>query len=159
MPVNPNWNRWIKASVASYFKTISASFNIPLVFEGTEKNTAQDQDYFEFRMNGPIYKEETNNQFRVDICINILVTSKRDLNDFYRHETNIGKITTAFNEAIPIYKMGSEAGDDPTALVDCLILNKMGDRTITVQEIGQIDSQSLATQAAIEGCYRVFLDS
>ena len=49
MSYNPNWDRWIFASVTKHFNDAAVAASIPMFVEGDSRITAEQLDYFEFR--------------------------------------------------------------------------------------------------------------
>src|SRR5438067_2527026 len=121
MGYNPNWDRWIFASVTKHFNDAAAVATIPMYVEGDSRITAEKLDYYEFRMNGPIVKGLSGNEWRLDLELNILVVSK-DLTDFHKCRKMTGIMAAAFITGIPLFKYGSNIGDDQSQF-GCLILD------------------------------------
>ena len=54
--IDKHWARWIFASVCKHFD-FDASDNITTYIEGQKRNTRDESEFFELRMDGPIIYE------------------------------------------------------------------------------------------------------
>lgn len=169
MSANRNWSRWIFASISKHFQDkIDATFNsnpggvVPkLYIEGDERITADLEQYFELRMDGPSFKELDKDFWIIDIEINILVTAKKNSTDFSTHLIYdlAGMIVSAFKNGIKVYKYGDRDEDDQSFL-ECLQLHPQNAQdAILVTYLGDLGPDVTVTQAAVEAFYRMHLDS
>lgn len=146
--INPNWSRWVFASVTYFFDQRKQSRM--MFIEGQERQTQDQQDYFELRLDGPDFLELSRSYFQVTIFVNILTVTVRDPTDFHKHERDLGIGTAAFETNIPVYKFG----DDSTALLGCLVLQ----REVDVQRFGQQDPNVQVLESTIQGTYRMHIE-
>lgn len=154
---DPNWPRWIFASMSKHFSDAAVAANVPFYVEGDDRNIqAEASSYFEFRMNGPSLNEISKDWWLANIEINILVCAKRTDADFHKIHTLVGILTSAFTSSIKIFKYGTGIGDDQSVL-DCLTLFAEESDDVRVQQLGQLDPNLLEAQASVEGDYRGFL--
>ena len=73
---NPNWPRWIAASVAVYYKAVADGLNLPVLIEGIDERKADvmSVDHAEVRVNGPFIVQLSAGYFRLNVDSNILLT-------------------------------------------------------------------------------------
>lgn len=152
MSMNINWPRWIFASVSKHFSTNSGG--ITMYIEGDDRDTGKETNYFEFRMNGPMLHELTQDFWRIDICINILISSKRNDASIHTLQTLVGTLASAFKNSIEVYKYGND-----NSLLGCLILRKIGDDVIKISNLGILNPEVQINQSSIEAYYRMYLET
>jgi hypothetical protein len=151
---NPNWNRWLRASVIKHFATELAIFN-PHV-EGVKRTDMCKDDFCEIRMDGPYFAEISKNVYDVTVEVNILIqTAMTRSKNLYTHEIIGGAVCAAF-VTIPVFKLGQESGDDGTQ-IGCLQRMDQPQRPIKVNDFGQIEAATLLRQATVEGHYNIKL--
>jgi hypothetical protein len=154
---NPNWARWVFASVATYLKGIAADESLPCFVEGLDERTTEfmnTTDRCEIRITGPFTRELSHNYFQMEVVVNVLFTSS------YGEEKNqyaILKVIGAFHEAmdgaIAVYKYGDEPGDDEAALVGCLSPGNGRNDSIRVLHFGQVDTTTKVKQSMVDARY------
>ena len=155
---NENWPRWFSASVNKHFSTLTVE-GIPVFYEGQVRQTADDDDFIEVRMDGPYWRETTKNQFTLQIEVNVLIqhaiSPKKNL---YRPRTIDGKVG-AYMSDISVYKLGDEDGDDATK-VGCLrLISNPASRDWTKHnEFGQIETKTPLRQLTVEAHYEIELE-
>ena len=156
MSANANWVRWIVSSIQQYFETNKQG--IELFFEGTPRETKDEKDFAEVRIDGPHITEISKNYFLLKVDVNILVQSTMDEEDFHRIHTNVGKLVSVMTN-IPIYKYG-DGVDDDDSLLGCLRLvqDAQGREPILVARLGQIEPTTPIEQVDIEGHYKMHLE-
>jgi hypothetical protein len=153
--VNQNWNRWIFASVAKYFKDRLASTNIPFLIEGGQAKA--DGDSYEVRMSGPIWVQMSPKQWRGTIVINILVKATKDEADLQKIYKMVGPAESAFSVTIPVLTYGSVNGDNPPQSIGCLELIKKGEGDLRTTHFGQIIPETPLLQSTVEAHYKIDL--
>jgi len=156
--IDPNWGRWIFASVSNYFNTISGAASIPFFVEGADKADTEELEYFEFRINGPEFKEISRNFWNIRVEINVFCEAKRQKENFHRIHALTGVAASMFANSIECFKFGTGAGDDSTSFI-CLQLESKGGEDVRVHHFGQLEPDLLAMQATVDGCYEGFLDA
>ena len=67
-----------------------------------------------------------------------------------------GKFEQAMTERIPIYKYGTDAGDDQS-LIGCLTQRKGTSESIKLVYFGQISREDRIRQAVVDGRYEMYL--
>ena len=162
MPANPNWTRWIFASVASYLKVLATANNIPVLVEGMDDETdefTEATDRIEIRISGP-YTRQQHNEYRLYVDVNVLLTSRFDgpSKNRYTILINAGLFHTAMDQAIKVYKYGNEVGDDDSFL-GCLIPRSGKNDTIRVIHFGKVDPTDKLKQSAVDARYEMYLDN
>ncbi len=162
MPANPNWTRWIFASVASYLKVLATANNIPVLVEGMDDETdefTEATDRIEIRISGP-YTKKLHGEYRLHVDVNVLLTSRFDgpSKNRYTILINAGLFHTAMDQAIKVYKYGNEVGDDDS-LLGCLIPRSGKNDTIRVIHFGKVDPTDKLKQSAVDARYEMYLDN
>jgi hypothetical protein len=151
---NPNWNRWIRASVNKHFATALTTYN-PII-EGVKRTDLSNTDICEIRMDGPYTQEISRNIFDITIEVNILIqTAITRSTNLYRHETTLGDVNAAF-VSIDVFKLGDESGDDGSQ-IGCLTRKDSPQYPIRTSDFGQIESSLLLRQATVEARYNITL--
>ena len=80
MPANPNWTRWIFASIADNLKPLAVTNSIPVIVEGMDDETdafSEATDRIEIRISGP-YTKQLHGEYRLYVDVNVLLTSRFD---------------------------------------------------------------------------------
>jgi hypothetical protein len=150
--MNPNWTRWIVASINKHFADIIKP-DLDLYIEGTDRRTGQEQNYAELRHDGPRCTELSKGYWHIDVVVDILVVSKTNDQDIYTLERNLGLVQSAFTEDIPVFKYG----DDPSDQLGCLTLCPRPDEPIRTNNFGQVENDTRLRQASVDACYRMNL--
>src|SRR5258708_7438743 len=122
MSLNQNWPRWVFASLSKWFSDNSQ--NTFFFTEGEDRDTADQTDYFEFRMNGPLCTELSKDFWKLEAVVNILVVSKRNITDIHMLHRDVGIAAAAFTKCIPIFRYG----DDDTQLGVMLLTTYQGEQ-------------------------------
>lgn len=162
---NPHWSRWITASIADYFKTnVATPLTLPFLVEGVDdRDEAFEQapDRAELRINGPFTQEQSKGCWRIQVDVNILVTSNMDgaVKNRYTLEINAGKFHEFADTCIPIFRFG-----DPTqsAENDDSRLGKLSPRSgkndsVRIINFGQINKTDRIRQAQVDARYTMDL--
>jgi hypothetical protein len=166
MPANPNWVRWVFASVATYLKQVATGSNLPVLVEGLDERTPvfmQATDRAEVRVSGPFSKELSHGWYELVADANVLLTSRYDGQEKSRYAILqfAGEFQAAMQDSIPVYKYGKLPGDDGT-LVGCLQLvnGRVGDSGgVRVSHFGQLDATNRLKQSIVDARYRMELQS
>ena len=154
MSINPNWARWIFASVSKHFDDRRGV--LPLYIEGQHRATSKLKEYLELRMDGPTWNEASKGYFQGDIQINILVTAAMDEEDYHRPYRFAGQVQQAFTQTIPVFRFGDGPEDDQTFLGCLQLLQNRSDRSfVELNWFGVIDQDYQLVQATVEGHYRL----
>lgn len=154
---NPNWPRWVHASLSKHFETIITAGNLPIFFEGDDRRTRTLRDYCEYRNDGPRIRELSNNYYRLFAPVNILVVSGMNDVDVHRIQRSIGLVTSAFTKTINVFRFG-DGVDDDGSLLGCMVLIQDRRNDLKINHFGQIDETTRLQQASVEGHYECFLN-
>lgn len=156
MSANPNWPRWIFATVSKHF----ADALTPLFIEGQHRDTRELKDFFEMRLDGPTLREVSKGYWILRIEINILVQSAMDDKNYHRIHQSVGNAAAAFDAVINVYKYGNNIQDDQS-FVGCLRLlqNRETRDYLEINHFGQIDKKTKLMQATVEGHYQMELET
>jgi hypothetical protein len=152
---DPNWTRWIVASVQKHFDLRAAPNNIPTLYEGDDISAVKDQiKYVEIRVNGPRYKELSKgyHQFHIDVGVMCSAYIGSDI-----HELN--KLVGLYqSKMIPIdvKKFGNLSGDDQS-YIGCLELRDDVDPSVDTISYGQTEAEKRLMQTSVEGFYELEL--
>lgn len=154
MSVNPNWERWIFASISKHFD--DRRQGVMLLIEGQKQNTPSPQDIFELRVDGPDFTEQSRDEWYISIEVGVLVSATNDNKDYHRIHKLCGIITQAFTD-IPVYRFG-DGPDDDGSLLGCLVLQQDGSRNaIQVTPFGKRDVATPIMQSSVEGKFAMTL--
>jgi hypothetical protein len=165
MAVNPNWTRWIVASVATYLRQVATDGNLAVLIEGLDDRTPAFEnatDRSEIRVSGPFSRELSHNDYSLLVDVNVLLTSRYDGNGKSRYTilTNAGRFHEAMQRDIPVYKFGDGPDDDPTVLLGCLkVINGQRADTggVRVTHFGQVDTTNRLKQSIVDARYSMEL--
>jgi hypothetical protein len=146
--MNPNWNRWIKASVFNHLVTELGTED-HIYIEASPRKTSEQPRWFELRFDGPEWFSRRLNQWFMTIEVNVLVSVKSDLKQLYTIDNLTGRAVVAFSKTIPVLKLGSESGDDQSH-VTCLRLTSTKRDGIQVSNFGIVQTASQLEQSTVE---------
>jgi len=156
MSANKNWARWSFASVSKHFDDNRQG--LKLFIEGTHRDTREEKDYLEFRMDGPTLREVSKGCWILRIEVNILVSAAFDEKDFHRIHTNSGIAQAAF-VPIPVFKFGSTVDDDDSFLGCYRLLQDKSTRDfLELNHFGRIDHKIPLVQSTVEGHFEMTLN-
>lgn len=159
---NPNWTRWIFASVTEHFSsTVAIPNSIPMLTEGIDERDDKfmsEPDRSELRINGPFSRELSPRYWRIWVDINILVTSYfgGDTKDAYTFERNIGLFHEFADTDIPILRYGTGVDDDGL-LLGCLRPRNDKNDSVRVLHFGQINRVDRIKQGQVDARYIMYL--
>ncbi len=159
MSANPNWARWVFASVATFLKQVAQSQQLPALIEGLDDRTTQFMeatDRCEIRITGPFTKELSHNYFQIEVLVNVLFLSRyEEQKNQYAIIQKIGAFHEAMDGSIAVYKYGKEPGDDEHSLVGCLSPIQGRNDAIRVMHFGQITPTDRIKQSMVDARYRM----
>jgi hypothetical protein len=162
MSANPNWARWIFASIAKHLDAVAVANSIPVVVEGVDDETdafTEATDRVEIRISGP-FTTQMSSEYRIRMDVNVILTSRFDGQAKNRHAilTNAGLFHEAMDQAILIYKFGNGVDDDGSYL-GCLVPRSGKNDTVRVLHFGKVDPTDKVKQSAVDARYEMFLTS
>ncbi len=157
MSYNLNMNRWIMASCRTWFENNKQN-NIKIFYEYFKHKDVTEQQYAEFRLNGPDYQLITKSEGRYDVDINLLVTQVLNDGNTDEIELLIGSIAVCFAECIPVYKYGSidNLVNDGSLIGNLVRVNEKNGE-VNVSRFGQANPDTLISQASIDSRYTMRL--
>lgn len=148
-------DKWIMASVAKHFKDRSSW---TVYTEGEKRDTSRIEQFIEVRVDGPDRVELSDGEWDIYIEVNILLQSAKTNADIYRIRTMAGTVASYMTECIPIYKYGSDTGDDGSYYCSVTRLDDKKRREKTkVAHFGQVEPNSALEQAVVEAHYSAIL--
>lgn len=154
--VSEHWPRWVMASAAKHFDDRKQS--LFMYVEGFDRTTEQESDYIEFRLDGPYINELSQNYYRLDTEINILIVSMVNDQDIYRIHRHCGLVSRIFFDPIMVYKYGAGADDDGSLLGCMQLVQSLDQREfVRVTHFGKIDPAKPILQSSVEGHFHLFL--
>jgi hypothetical protein len=125
--INPNWTRWIKASVFSHLETelLAAIPGLQVLIEPEPGiDHGSNQQWVELRMDGPDYDVYPSREWGVEVEINVLMSRLIGDGNIYTLDTLKGAVQEAMSGTINITKRGDGAQDDGSH-VACLRLSDL----------------------------------
>ena len=154
MAYDPDWPKWVQASVADHFKTTATANGFASLVEGLEERTTVFHDNpqrLEIRINGPSIQEQSNNYYHFLVDVNILIFSHMDgtQDSVYRGTSMTGVMAQRASEPISVFKYGSQPGDDQS-LVGCLTLINGSREAIKVFHFGEINAEDRLRQFGVD---------
>ena len=149
--ISQHWPRWVVASFSKWFS--DRKQGIDFFVEAEEQKLEDSENYFEFRMNGPIMTEISKDYWRLEAVVNILIVSKQNSSDIHTIHRNVGIAAAMFTKCVSIYKYG----DDDTQL-GVMILKPYEKEEIRITHIGQVGPEVKAMQSMVQGYYCMLLE-
>jgi hypothetical protein len=161
MSANPNWARWVFASVATFLKQVAQSQQLPVLVEGLDDRITEFMeatDRCEIRITGPFTKELSHNYFQIEVVVNVLFLSRyEEQKNQYAIIQKMGAFHEAMDGTIAVYRYGNQLGDDDKALVGCLSPVQGRNDAIRVMHFGQITPTDRIKQSMVDARYRMEL--
>ena len=153
--MNSNWPRWIFASVTNHF----SSTGYKTFVEGEPRDTWEEKDFIEVRMDGPYFVQLDPVMWDAMIEVNILVQNAMDFSNLHKIHTMCGVVASTFATTIQIFKYGTGILDDQS-LLGCLQLlqDKSNRQLLIISHFGQVAPDKLLQQATVEGHFKITLN-
>jgi len=154
MAYDPNWPRWVQASVADHFKVAATAQQYPALVEGIDERTTEfmeSTNRLEIRVNGPFIREMSKDYWQFLVDANILIFSHMGgaSPNAYVGTEMAGYMAQAASQSIPIYKYGTGVDDDQS-LIGCLTLRPGKDESIRVYHFGEINREDRMRQYGVD---------
>lgn len=169
MSANPNWVRWIFASVAYELKDVATDANLAVLVEHLDERSPefmQAADRAEIRITGPSTQLESKGCYRIWVDVNVLLTSRYD--GVAKNANDIFKYAGLFHERmdgpIPVWNYGKEIGDfvdsDPLTqvFIGCLLPRPGKNDSVRVNHFGQTDKTDKLKQTSVDARYVMYLN-
>lgn len=164
MAANPNWARWIFASVAYHLKQVAQAHAVSVLVEHLDERTPtfmQASDRAEIRITGPFSQKLSEGYYRIWLDANVLLTSRYDgeVKNAYTVLKNAGYFHEAMDQPIAVWNYGNEAGDYPDSQVflGCLMPRPGRNESVRVLNFGQLDKTDKVKQTAVDARYVMYL--
>lgn len=160
--VNPNWARWIFASVMTHLKAVQNQH--PFLIEGVDQRTdtiLRSPLWAEARLTGP-FAIPLQGEYRLTIDTNVLLTANPS-SEPYELNRLAGLYQKALSEPIPVWNYGSLTGDyvpsDPSTkvLLGCLSPKPGKAEPISVFHFGKIENTTEVRQSLVDATLEIYL--
>ncbi len=154
---DPNWVRWIHASLAVYLQSVAAA--APAVPSFIEHIETRHPDFHEqplrveLRINGPFTVQESMSDWNGRVFVNVLITSViGKQTDAYALHRVVGRFHAALDTSIAVLKYG-----DGEAPVGCLQIPSGTSTPVRTLFFGQLDPTDQVEQAMVTAVYDITL--
>lgn len=169
MPANPNWARWIFASLADYLKKTITECEVvelrvvPVLIEGVDDRTdavMQATDHVEIAVTGPFSRELSHDYYELKVGVRVLIQSRMDNppKNRYAPQQIAGVYHEALDAVIAVYRYGNNPGDDQSQLGCLSPLNGRND-AVRVFNFGQMNPTDRLRQSMVDCWYVMELTS
>lgn len=152
--MNPNWPRWIFASVSKQFTDYFNEQGIICFVHGDDSNVGVNVNSIEFRMDGPNGKQLTKTEWDLFVEVSLLITTMKDDKDAHIPERYLGIAARAFTPGVKVFRFGDGPDDDATFLEGCLILEAEGREPLVLAKFGVVQVDLPVIQASVNGHYK-----
>ena len=157
MSANPNWARWIFASLATYLKQVATVNEIEALIEGVDDRTdaiMSAPDHVEIAITGPFCREMSRNYYELRVGVRLLVQSRMDNppKNRYSPQRIAGIYHEAMDAVIAVYRYGDNSEDDQS-LLGCLSPAKGRNDALRVFHFGQMTPTGRLRQSMVDCWY------
>jgi len=155
--IPPQLCLWATASVFKHL--VDQAGGVSVFIEGQQRNTEEDQVWYELRMDGPLYQQKTTDELRMDVEVNVLVSVVQDSRDIYKIRRHCGLVASMFTSCIPLKRYGDIADDvlnDETQIGVLQVRTERREET-GINYFGKVRPDTNLEQATVEGHYREYL--
>jgi len=154
MTYDPNWPRWVQASVADHFKVAATAQGYPALVEGIDERLTEfieSTDRVEIRINGPFIREMSKDYYQFIVDANILIFSHMGGSspNAYLGTEMTGFMAQAASQSIPVFKYGTGVDDDQS-LIGCLSLRRGDSESVRVFHFGEINREDRLRQFGVD---------
>lgn len=152
MAVDPNWHRWIHASVHQHVAN-DLSAHYPVFIEGQQRITSKDTEQkFELRVDGPTFTIPSKGCYLGRVEVNVLCNVPMTDSDYSAPHRMAGLAAANLANAICVFRLGDGPEDDQSFLGRLTLLQEEGDRLET-NHLGQIGPKTKIVQVMVESHY------
>jgi len=152
-----NIDRWTFATMSGNFVG-EFEADIQVFVEGTGKERPLNEEYLEFRLDGPRKRQPSRIDLRYEFEINILCRVFMDSKNFHRMRNLAGRVRTWLDQNHCIYRYGNGPDDDELSLLGELHLrNRKSFDAIRTNHFGQIDPKYRIEEATVEATFELHL--
>jgi hypothetical protein len=155
--MNPNWPRWIFATMSKDF-IVQFSSDFEIFIEGTHRGLPTNTELLEFRMNGPQHRSPSKGYFILTAELNILIRSYMDDDNFHKIYTNAGLVSSWLAQNHCIFRYGDGPDDDDSLLGELHLQNRRKSQLVQVNHFGQIDPKYRIQEATVEAEFEIHLN-
>lgn len=165
MAANPNWARWVFASVAKHLKDVADDLNLAVYVDHSDDRTSQGQlatDRAEIRITGPYIREESKDCFILRVSANVLINSRYDsTKNAYTVLKYAGVFQEAMSGKIPVWNYGNESGDfkDDEVFIGCLRPRDGKNNMVRVDNFGQLEETHRIKQTVIDAEFVMYINT
>lgn len=158
---NKHWVRWTIQSIAQHFRDVLGG-DLFLHLEGDSRDTEGKENYCELRITGPDINQLSPKLFKLCVTIDALVVNIKSDKNIFIFDANVGLVTTAFTNAIRVFKYGTGPDDSPDANnpLELGCLKQFPDPSrdeVQVTRFGQRKPNVRLQEATIEASYEMLL--
>lgn len=167
MAANPNWPRWVFASIAKHLKQVATTdATFPAMVEGLDDRSEaflSQKLRTEIRVNGPFFQQRQGEWF-MWVDANVLITANMDGPHPYELTRVAGLFLEALTVPIPVWNYGNLVGDyvegDPTTqeFLGCLTVRGGSRESVGVFHFGQIDKTDRVRQSLVDATLEMTLE-
>lgn len=160
--INPNWVRWIFASIAKHLRDVATTDEHLYLLEGIDERTdkiLESDLWVEHRITGPLIQQQPG-QYRIWVDSNVLLHTKRD---DYEIQRICGLYAAAYSQPIQVWNYGKLAGDyvagEPSTkvLLGCLTPKPTKAENISVFHFGRIQATDKVRQSIVDVTLEMYL--
>ena len=157
MSANPNWARWIFASLATYLKEVATENEIKALVEGVDDRTdeiMQASQHVEIAITGPFSREMSRNYYELRVGVRLLIQDRMDNppKNRYSSQEVAGIYHEALDAVIAVYRYGNNPDDDQTHL-GCLSPARGRNDALRVFHFGQMTPTDRLRQSMVDCWY------
>jgi hypothetical protein len=125
---------------------------LPMYLEGQQPTNGEKNAWAELRVDGPFCYYLPGNVQKYIVSVSILILVAMNTQDLYQIYQYCGDFANLFTGAVPVMKFGDGPNDDPTQMVDCMILQYAGkDEHVAINHYGQYDASIQMLQSTVDG--------
>lgn len=170
LPPDPNWPRWIEASIATHMEDQllnlwnANDFGMPvkMLYDGIEERTDEFMKHpyrVELRTNGPNLREQSRGCYLVQMDINILFTlCMESLDNAFIPSLFGGFALRAMNLCIPILRTGClDPVLDDDSFIDSLTPRPRKNDNVKLINFAQLTETDEVVQKTVDGQYEMTL--
>jgi hypothetical protein len=151
--IDPNMERWIKASVNVIMRERIAETYI--LFNGEDNQTADKEEWLEIIIQGPTYRQASRRWHRYEVSVLIGCVTRGVSKDIYRMARLKGKAQSAVSEEIAV----TQRGDNDDTYIGCLVHRDDVPRPVDGMDFGQVDSTLMLERSTVEAHFVMILDN
>lgn len=171
MAANPNWAKWMFASVAYELKLVATNANLAALVEHLDDRSdafMKEPDRVEIRITGPFDQEISKGFHRSTLDVNVLLTS--NYGGQAKNALKIIKFAGLFQARMglpfPVYNYGIEVGEfnDPDTntrqqvFLGCLLPIGGKNNSVKMFHFGQTDKVDKLKQSVVDARYTIELE-